>query len=365
MPEKIKKIIICAGGTGGHVFPAKRLSEMLLQEGVQVNWIGSSRGPEEKICENLGIKFYIYPLIGFRGKSHSLKILSIVLLIFASLKFFLEFQIRNIFSKNNVLVCFGGYVSLLGLSHISGPIYIQEQNSVPGSANRLLARYKNIEAIFCGFPEAQDFFQETKTLFSGNLINLDTQKLHKSQLRPNELKIKIMGGSQGAKLINKTVPKIFSKISKEFPEYKFLLSHQCGKGNLRETQSLYDAYDSTHEVKLFEFEESMETFYSNADLIISRAGALSVSEICETQNIAVFIPLKSSIDNHQYENAKYLVEKDSAFLCEEDFLEENLLKLMREIVNDPKVLQEMKKNISEVSLTDNKKIILKNILSYE
>ena len=77
MSGKIKKIIICAGGTGGHVFPAKRLSEMLLQDGVQVNWIGSSRGPEEKICENLGIKFYKYPLIGFRGKSYALKILSI------------------------------------------------------------------------------------------------------------------------------------------------------------------------------------------------------------------------------------------------------------------------------------------------
>ena len=363
MPEKIKKIIICAGGTGGHVFPAKRLSEMLLQEGVQVNWIGSSRGPEEKICENLGIKFYKYPLIGFRGKSHSLKILSIVLLIFASLKFFLEFQIRNIFSKNNVLVCFGGYVSLLGLSHISGPIYIQEQNSVPGSANRLLARYKNIEAIFCGFPEAQDFFQETKTLFSGNLINLDTQKLHKSQLRPNELKIKIMGGSQGAKFINKTVPKIFSKISKEFPEYKLLLSHQCGRGNLRETQSLYDAYDSTHKVKLFEFEESMETFYSNADLIISRAGALSVSEICESQNIAIFIPLKNSIDNHQYKNAKFLVDQGSAFMCQEDSIEENLKNLIIKIMKNQETLEDMKARISKLSLTDKNNVIIKEILS--
>ena len=363
MPEKIKKIIICAGGTGGHVFPAKRLSEMLLQEGVQVNWIGSSRGPEEKICENLGIKFYKYPLIGFRGKSHSLKILSIVLFIFASLKFFLEFQIRNIFSKNNVLVCFGGYVSLLGLSHISGPIYIQEQNSVPGSANRLLARYKNIEAIFCGFPEAQDFFQETKTLFSGNLINLDTQKVHKSQLRPNELKIKIMGGSQGAKFINKTVPKIFSKISKEFPEYKFLLSHQCGKGNLRETQSLYDAYDSTHEVKLFEFEESMENFYSNADLIISRAGALSVSEICESQNIAIFIPLKNSIDNHQYKNAKFLVDQGSAFMCQEDSIEENLKNLIIKIMKNQETLEDMKARISKLSLTDKNNVIIKEILS--
>ena len=226
-----------------------------------------------------------------------------------------------------------------------------------------MARYKNIEAIFCGFPEAQDFFQETKTLFSGNLINLDTQKVHKSQLRPNELKIKIMGGSQGAKLINKTVPKIFSKISKEFPKYKFLLSHQCGKGNLRETQSLYDAYDSTHEVKLFEFEESMETFYSNADLIISRAGALSVSEICESQNIAIFIPLKNSIDNHQYKNAKFLVDQGSAFMCKEDSLEENLKNLIIKIMKNQETLEDMKARISKLSLTDKNNVIIKEILS--
>ena len=365
MSDKNKKIIICAGGTGGHVFPAKRLSEMLLREGVEVRWIGSSRGPEKQICKDLGIKFHRYPLTGFRGKSLFFKIISLIFLIFSFLRFLLEFQIGNIFSKRNTLVCFGGYVSLVGMSHFSGPIYIQEQNSIPGSTNRLLAKYKKIDKIFCGFPKTQYFFEEKKAIFSGNLINLDAKKVEKKNLRSNELDIKIMGGSLGARLINKTVPEVFSKLSEDFPDFKFILSHQCGKGNLEETKSYYDSLKTNFDLKLFEFVENMENFYSNTDLVISRAGALSVSEICETQNIAIFIPLKNSIDNHQYENAKFLVEKKSAFICEEDFMEENLKKILFELVKNPEILENMKKNISKVSLTDKKNIILKNILSNE
>ena len=365
MSDKNKKIIICAGGTGGHVFPAKKLSEMLLEEAVEISWIGSSRGPEEQICKDLGIKFFRYPLTGFRGKSLFFKILSLIFLIFSFLRFFLEFQIGSIFSKKNTLICFGGYVSLVGMSHFSGPLYIQEQNSIPGSTNRLLAKYKKVDKIFCGFPKARGFFEEKKAIFSGNLINLDAQKVEKKNPRTNELDIKIMGGSLGAKLINKTAPKVFSKLSQEFPDFKFLLSHQCGKGNLVETKSYYDSCKTNFDLKLFEFEENMESFYSNADLIISRAGALSVSEICETQNIAIFIPLKNSIDNHQYENAKFLVEKNSAFICEEDLLEENLKKILFEIIKNPEILEDMKQNISKVSLTDKKNIIVKNILSDE
>ena len=365
MSDKNKKIIICAGGTGGHVFPAKRLSEIFLREGIEVRWIGSSRGPEEQICKDLGIKFHRYPLTGFRGKSLFFKILSFISLIYSCLRFFLEFQIGSLFSKRNTLVCFGGYVSLVGMSHFSGPIYIQEQNSIPGSTNRLLAKYKKIEKVFCGFPKAQDFFEEKKAVFSGNLINLDAQKVKKKNPVPNELEIKIMGGSLGAKVINKTAPKVFSKLSNEFPDLKLFLSHQCGKGNLEETKSHYDSFETNFDLKLFEFEESMESFYSNADLIISRAGALSVSEICETQNIAIFIPLKNSIDNHQYENAKFLVEKKSAFMCEEDLLEENLNKTLFEIFKNLEILKDMKKNISTISLTDKKNIIFKTILSNE
>ena len=365
MSDKNKKIIICAGGTGGHVFPAKKLSEMLLKETVEISWIGSSRGPEEQICKDLGIKFYRYPLTGFRGKSLFFKILSLIFLIFSFLRFFLEFQIGNVFSKRNILVCFVGYVSLVGLAHFSGPIYIQEQNSIPGSTNRLLARYKKIDKIFCGFPKTQDFFEEKKAIFSGNLINLDAQKVEKKKPCSGELDIKIMGGSLGARLINKTAPKVFSQLSQDFPDFKFILSHQCGKGNLEETKSYYDSCKKNFDLKLFEFVESMESFYSNADLIISRAGALSVSEICETQNIAIFIPLKNSIDNHQHENAKFLAEKNSAFICEEDLLEENLKKILFEIVKNPEILEKMKKNISRISLTDKKNIIVKKILSNE
>ena len=117
------------------------------------------------------------------------------------------------------------------------------------------------------------------------------------------------------------------------------------------------------EIEIFEFAESMEKFYSNCDLLISRAGALSVSEVCETNNIAIFVPLKDSIDNHQYENAKFLKEKDSAFICNENNLEKNLKELIYKIVKEPKLITKMKKNISRISLSDNQNIILENILS--
>ena len=102
MSDKKRKIIICAGGTGGHVFPAKKLSQLLLKEGVDIRWIGSSRGPEQTICKNLGIKFYRYPLAGFRGKSLALKILSLLSLIFSSLRFFSNFKL-GIFSLEKTL----------------------------------------------------------------------------------------------------------------------------------------------------------------------------------------------------------------------------------------------------------------------
>ena len=110
-------------------------------------------------------------------------------------------------------------------------------------------------------------------------------------------------------------------------------------------------------------DRSMEKFYSNCDLLISRAGALSVSEVCETNNIAIFVPLKDSIDNHQYENAKFLEEKNSAFICNENNLENNLKELIYKIVKEPKLITKMKKNISRISLSDNQNIILENILS--
>ena len=92
MSVRKKNIIICAGGTGGHVFPAKKLCELLLKEDCKIKWIGSSRGPEEKICEQLGIEFYSYPLMGFRGKPLFLKIISLINLIYSATRFFFEFQ---------------------------------------------------------------------------------------------------------------------------------------------------------------------------------------------------------------------------------------------------------------------------------
>lgn len=363
MTDMTKNIIICAGGTGGHVFPAKRLCELLLKKDYKIKWIGSSRGPEGKICEELGIEFYSYPLMGFRGKTFFIKIISFISLIYSALRFFFEFQFKSLFDKKNILVCFGGYISLLGFFHFSGPIYIQEQNSIPGTANRYLAKYKKVRKIFCGFPKTVEFFKQNNTIFTGNLINLDIGKVFNQNPYPKKIQFKIMGGSQGASVINDCLPKIFKKVSKDFPEIQISIHHQCGKGNLKNTKLLYKSFKTNYEIEIFEFAKNMERFYSNCDLLISRAGALSVSEVCETKNIAIFIPLKNSIDNHQYENAKFLEEKNSAFICDENNLEDNLKELIYRIIKDPSLITKMKKNISKISLSDNQNVILENILS--
>ena len=133
----------------------------------------------------------------------------------------MNFKLGIFFLKNTV--CLELYFSDRFIS-LLGPIFIQEQNSIPGSTNRLLAKYKKIEKIFCGFPEALDFFEEKKAIFSGNLINLDVQKVRHKSFCQNELKIKIMGGSLGAKLINTTMPKVFSKLSQNFPNLNFCVT---------------------------------------------------------------------------------------------------------------------------------------------
>ena len=363
MLSQEKKVIICAGGTGGHVFPAKKLAELLLAKGVNIEWIGSSRGPEENICKNLGINFYKYPMIGFRGKSNFKKLISLTFLFLSLIKFLIQFQLPNLFSKNNILICFGGYISLLGLSHFSGPIFIQEQNTIPGSTNRLLARLKNIQKIFCGFPETVKFFNSEKAIFTGNLINLDPGKIKNSSRELDELRIKIIGGSQGARIINETMPRLFKDMLESFPKLKLKITHQCGREKKTEIQSVYNSLKGNIDFEIHEFIDEMEYFYSHADLIVSRAGALSVSEICASKNIAIFIPLANSIDNHQYENAKFLVNKNSAFICEEKNIRKSLNDLIVKIINKPNLIDDMRNKILKISLSDENELILKSILN--
>ena len=149
---KPKKIYILSGGTGGHVFPAKIVAEEFISHGVEVVWIGTSRGPEHGIAKNLTIKFIKLPLSGFRGKSFLTKIKAMLAFFYTGL--YLMFKIPPFKQKNKEevpLIAFGGYVSLAAFFYFKGPVYLQEQNTIPGSVSRLLVSTKKVKKSFLWF----------------------------------------------------------------------------------------------------------------------------------------------------------------------------------------------------------------------
>ena len=348
-----KKVLISTGGSGGHVIPAITIYNHL--KNTHEALISTDKRGLTYLDKNYNSLVINTPKLN----NYFLLPISFLKILFLTIKSLFLLKKNNI----STLISTGGYMSLplcLAAKILGINIFLIEPNMVLGRANKFFLNFSR--KLIC---------------YSKNLINLPSGNDQKiSTIKPlirkkyyeasvyqkhdNLFTIIIIGGSQGAKIFDELLNKSFVSVAKQV---SIKIVHQTSKKNINFLKDFY--FQNNIESRVFSFDHNLNKVLKQGDLCITRAGASSLAELSFLNIPFIAIPLPSSKDNHQYENAKYLVEKDSAFLCEEDFLEENLLKLMREIVNDPKVLQEMKKNISEVSLTDNKKIILKNILSYE
>ena len=368
--SKIEKIYILSGGTGGHVYPAKVIAEKFLSEETEVVWIGTSRGPEKKIAENLNIKFIKIPLSGFRGKSSVSKIKALFAFILTGLYLFIKIRPLKLFSKNETpLLAFGGYVSLAAFFYFKGPVYLQEQNTIPGSVSRLLVSTKKVKKVFCGFKQTQIYFEkisnekEIKIILSGNPINPKIYNLYHEKkgnfLKDHTLRILILGGSQGSKNLNRLLPKALSQVE------NLSIKHQCGKNNFKDTENFYKE-NKIHEkeLEIVDYIENIHHFYEWADIIICRAGALTVSEISASGSLGIFIPLPWAIDNHQFFNAKHLSDLNAGFLIEEDEnLEKSLIKVLNDIKEENKEkLEKMKENSFKAAIKHPEEIILEEIM---
>ena len=366
--SEIKKIYILSGGTGGHVYPAKVMAEKFLSEGVEVIWIGTSRGPEKKIAENLKIKFIKIPLSGFRGKSFLSKFKALIAFFLTGIYFLIKIWPFKIFVKNKIpLLAFGGYVSLAAFFYFKGPVYLQEQNTIPGSVSRLLVSTKKVKKVFCGFKQTQKYFnkisnEEDKIILSGNPLNLNIYNLYednkKNFLKDNFFKLLVLGGSQGSRSLNSAMPKALSKIE------NLWIKHQCGRGNFEETQTIYKENSiQKNRVEIIEYLENIHEYYGWADIIICRSGALTVSEIACSGSLGIFIPLPWAVDNHQFFNAKSLKDVNAGFLVEETKnLEEDLILVLENIKKtEVTKLELMKENSYRSSLKHPEKIIYEEI----
>ncbi len=298
-----QRIIIMAGGTGGHVFPALAVAQYLAAKNWEVSWIGTRRGMESKVVPEHGIEIDWLSVEGLRGKGLGAMVGNARLLLKSLWQAFNIIRRR----KPNVILGMGGYVAGPGglvASLLRTPLVIHEQNRVPGTTNRLLE--KRASRVLEAFPQS---FASGAT-FTGNPLRRHflnfPEKEYWSEESGREFRILVVGGSQGAKILNDVVPVVAASL--ENTELK----HQTGTASFELVSNKYQAL--ALEASAVEFIDDIASAYQWADMVICRAGAMTVSEIAAAGLPSILIPLPHAIDDHQTANARYLSDAGAGVL---------------------------------------------------
>ena len=338
-----KTLLVMAGGTGGHIFPGIAVADELKALGWTIHWLGTADRMEAHIVPKHGYDISFINISGLRGKN----ILATLVMPFKLLRSL--FQARRVIKvvKPDVVLGMGGYASAPGglaawLSNI--PLIVHEQNAAAGLSNRLLARIAN--KICCAFPNA--FNSEIDAEVVGNPLRTSIVKQvsvseNADQTEPASKNILVVGGSLGAQVLNNVMPSSFELLSQS--DNNYCIWHQTGKNNKAKVANSYEQVDiESGKVKITEFITDIATAYQWADLVICRAGALTVSELAMAGIPAIFVPLPHAVDDHQTKNALYLVECGAAKLLPQEKLNnKSVTALITELFEQPETLADMAK----------------------
>ncbi|WP_201529488.1 undecaprenyldiphospho-muramoylpentapeptide beta-N-acetylglucosaminyltransferase [Psychrobacter frigidicola] len=310
---KTPHILMMAAGTGGHVFPALAVSEELARRGAVIHWLGTPAGMENGLVQPTGYAFHAISMQGLRGKGIG-RLLKLPVTLLSTTMAVIK-VIRS--NKIDIVVGFGGYVSAPGgiAARMTGtPLIIHEQNAIAGMSNRYLAKMaiKVLQAFENTFANSK---LGSKLETVGNPVRNAITGVAEPLTRYNvndqlPLRLLVVGGSLGAQVLNDTVPKALALIERPFE-----VRHQCGRNNEVVTQAAYDSEDlSPHQIAVQPFIEDMAAAYDWADILVCRAGALTVTEIQNVGIAAIFVPLPSAVDDHQTANARTLTLQGAAIL---------------------------------------------------
>ncbi|MGH8495328.1 MAG: undecaprenyldiphospho-muramoylpentapeptide beta-N-acetylglucosaminyltransferase [Gammaproteobacteria bacterium] len=304
-------ILIMAGGTGGHVFPAMAVAQALLAREVEVVWLGTRRGLEARLVPPAGIPIEWINIGGLRGKGLTTVLVAPVALIRAlwqSVCVLRRLQPSAVLGMGGFVSGPGGLAAWL----LRRPLIIHEQNTVPGMTNRLLARVARV--VLEAFPGSFDAAAGARHV--GNPVRREISALAPPDIRlarrDGPARLLVLGGSQGALRLNQVVPEALFRLPLRVrPE----VWHQAGPGTLNAAEQAYRAAEI--EARLDAFIDDMAAAYAWADLVVCRAGALTVSELANVGLGAVFVPFPAAVDDHQTRNAGHLVGVGAAVLVPE------------------------------------------------
>ncbi len=357
-----KRIVIMAGGTGGHVFPALAVAQELIEKGWQVSWLGTQKGLEGRVIPEQGIEIDWLSVAGVRGKGLLSKITAVLLLIKACIQALKILWQR----KPDVVLGMGGFVAGPGglMAKLLGiPLVIHEQNRVPGTTNRLLARMAN--QVLEAFPGSFD--KKINAKFTGNPLRKQFGRICSLQIATlppslavvdsaerreahQGINILVVGGSQGAQILNEVVPEALAALR---TDEMVQIKHQTGAAMQDRVKGRYKELGVNAEVQAFI--EDMVSAYQWADLVICRSGAMTVSEVAAAGVPAIFIPLPNAIDDHQTANARYLTDAGAGLLLMQKDL--NAVTLVEHITKVLKQLDVMSKTAKEYARLDATEIV--------
>lgn len=303
-----RTLLIMAGGTGGHIFPALAVADVMRDRGWNVVWLGARGGMEERLVPPRGYPTAWIRFSGVRGKGLLRKLLLPAALLVA---FWQSAQV--IFRhRPDVVLGMGGYAAFPGgmmAALLAKPLVIHEQNAIPGLANRVLASVA--DRVLAAFPDA--FSGRVDVLWSGNPVRADIVNLAPPEARfanrSGPLRILVVGGSLGAKALNELVPQALGLLSAaECPR----VMHQAGAAHVDVLRAAYRI--AGVDAEILAFIDDMAARYGETDLVICRAGATTVTELAVAGVGSILVPFPHAADDHQTRNAAYLADRGAALL---------------------------------------------------
>lgn len=320
-------VMILAGGTGGHIFPGLAVAGALRARSVEVLWLGAEGGMETRLVPQHGIAMDTIAIKGLRGKGVAtllgapLRVLSAVRAAARVLRA----------RRPRAVISFGGYAAGPGgiAARLGGiPLFVHEQNRAPGLTNRVLSRFAR--RVLTGFPQT---FRGRNETVVGNPVRdaiaavpPPAQRL--AQAHPR-MRLLVLGGSQGARALNAALPRALANAGHLDLEVR----HQCGETLHEETVRAYA--DAGQQASIEPFIGDMADAYAWADLVVCRAGALTLAEVCAVGVGSVLVPFPQAVDDHQTRNAEYLVERGAALLVPQDAqLAEHLAQILVRLAGD-------------------------------
>jgi UDP-N-acetylglucosamine--N-acetylmuramyl-(pentapeptide) pyrophosphoryl-undecaprenol N-acetylglucosamine transferase len=315
--------MIMAGGTGGHIFPALAVAGFMRDAGWRIVWLGARSGMEATLVPQRGYDMAWINFSGLRGKGPR----AILALPLRLLVAFWQ-SARAIFAhRPDVVLGMGGYMSIPGgmmAALLGRPLIIHEQNSIPGLANKVLAGVA--DRVLCAFPGAL-----RDAALTGNPVRPEIGAIpapeSRYRVRSGPLRLLVVGGSLGARVLNETVPRALARLPRE---RRPSVTHQSGAQHL---EALRQAYTSAGvESSTLAFIDDMAAAYADADLVVCRAGAITVAEIAAAGVASVLVPFPHAVDDHQTANARFLADAGAAILLpQRELSAERLAQLLGEL----------------------------------